>query len=175
MTKKADKKVYLLLGLMFVAVVIAVALNRGDPELRRALEENREFLIHMDGETIATVSLQDLLDLEPEVFTTTMSTSISKPRQVELEGVELRVVLEEQGIDTTDATGFIFAGYDRYYSPLTLKEVEKPGFIYVCLKMDGEVLKPQSEGGMGPFLMVTRDTPFAQRWCKYVESVEIRK
>lgn len=173
--KKADKTVYLLLGLMFVATVIAIMLNRGDPELRRALEENREFLIRMDGETIATVSLQDLIDLKPIEFTTTMSTSISRPRQVALEGVELRLLLEAKEIETADATGFVFNGYDRYYSPLSLKEVERPEFIYVCLKMDGEILKPQSEGGMGPFLMVTRDTPFAQRWCKYVEAVDIRR
>jgi hypothetical protein len=39
--------------------------------------------------------------------------------------------------------------------------------------MDGEILKTQSDGGYGPFMMVIRGSRFAQRWCKYVEAVDV--
>ena len=92
-----------------------------------------------------------------------------------LQGVELRDLLAALDIDTSGARYFIFSGLDGYDSPLTLKEVEKAQSIYICLSMDGEVLKPQAEGGWGSFMMVIRGSRFAQRWCKYVEAVDIIK
>jgi DMSO/TMAO reductase YedYZ molybdopterin-dependent catalytic subunit len=157
-------------------VVVAMAMARQsqfDPEHRRLLEENRQFIIRMNGEIIATVGYQDLMDLQIEEFTTTMTTSISPPRQVKLVGVELRYVLEALEIDRSEAKRFVFLGHDGYISHVRPAEVDKPGVIYLCLSMDGKVLKNQQEGGFGPFLMVIRGAPFAQRWCKYVESIEI--
>lgn len=172
--KKANRAVYLTLVLLFAVVVISAVLNRGDVELKRALAENRQFQIRRDGESILTVGLHELLDLEPVEFTTRLATSVSEPREVTLQGVELRLLLEALEIDTSEARYFVFSGLDGYYSPLTLAEVEKEEYIYICLAMDGEILKTQSEGGFGPFLMVIRGARFAQRWCKYVEAVDIK-
>jgi len=170
---KENKTVYIALGILLVAVIVLVFMNRRDPELRRALEENREFHIRVDGEFAAAVGLQALLDLNPEEFTTTFSTSVSAPRETVLKGVELRLLLESLGIDTSKAGRYIVSGLDAYYSPLTGAEVEKEDNVYICYSMDGEILKSQSEGGFGPFLMVIRGESFAQRWCKYVEAVDI--
>jgi len=141
--------------------------------MRRALEENREFQIRVDGEYAATASLQTLLDLNPVEFKTTLATSVSAPREVTLRGVELRALLTALDIDTANADHYVISGLDSYYSPLTRAEVEQDGLIYVCFAMDGEVLKPRSDGGDGPFLMVIRGSRFAQRWCKYVEAVDV--
>ena len=173
-SNKANRIVYIALALLFIAVVALVLLNRGDPELRRALEENREFLIRVEGEVAATVSLQDLLDLDPQEFTTMFATSVSAPRETTLGGVELRRLIEAFEIDISIAGYFIVSGLDSYYSPLTREEVENEDSVYICFSMDGEILKPQGEGGYGPFLMVIRDERFARRWCKYVESIDIR-
>jgi len=172
--KEANRTIYIILGLLFVAVLVLAILNRGDSELRRALEENREFQIRIEGEPAASVSLNALLDLDPQEFTTSLATSITAPRDVTLKGVELRLLLEAIGIDTTGAERYIISGLDRYYSPLTSAEVNREGLIYICFYMNGEVLKTQSEGGYGPFLMVIRGSRFAQRWCKYVEAIDIQ-
>ena len=169
-----NKVVYLVLSLLFVIMSVLAFLNRGDAELRRALEENREFQIRIEGEPVATVSLSTLLGLNPQEFTTTYATSISAPREATLQGVELRLLLDTLEIDTSKAAYYAVTGLDSYYSPLTKEEVEKEETIYICFSMDGEILKKQSEGGFGPFLLVIRDTRFAQRWCKYVESVDIK-
>jgi hypothetical protein len=170
---KANRRVYIVLVLLLIAVVVLVYLNRGDTELKRALLENREFQVLVDGEYTATANLQTLLDLNPQEFTTTFATSIAAARDTTLRGVELRLLLEALHIDTTGISHIIVSGLDEYYSPLTQAEIEKDGLIYICFSMDGDLLKPQSEGGFGPFLMVIRGSRFAQRWCKYVEAINV--
>jgi hypothetical protein len=154
-------------------MAVFVFINRGDAGLRRVLEENREFQIHVDGEGVATVCLDDLLDLKPQEFSTIMSTSIGVPRQVTLKGVELRMLLDALEIDTSQAVAVIVSGLDGYLSPLRAVEVNKAENVYICYALNGEILKTQREGSLGPFLMVVRGDRFAQRWCKYIEAVDI--
>ena len=90
-----------------------------------------------------------------------------------MRGVELRILIESLGIDITQAEHFVVSGLDGYFSPLTRTEILQEDLIYICYMMDGELLKPQDEGGFGPYFMVVRGTRFAQRWCKYVEAVDM--
>ena len=170
---RANKYIYITLALLLVIVAVLAFLNRGDPELRRALEENREFHIRIDGEHTVTVDLQTLLDLAPQEFTTSFATSIAAQRETVLRGVELRLLLEAFDIDITQASHIVASGLDSYYSPLALDEVKQEGVVYICYSMDGEIMKTQSEGGNGPFMMVIRGVRFAQRWCKYVEAIDV--
>ena len=171
--KKADKIVYLVLFLLLIAVAVLTLINRGDKVLRDALRDNREFLVRVNGEYAATVTMKELIGLGPEEFTTNFATSISAPREAAFRGVELRLLLDLLDIDTDGASHIVVSGLDSYYSPLSAAEARQEGKIYVCFSMDGEALKTQGEGGYGPFLMVIRDTPFAMRWCKYVEAIDV--
>jgi len=171
--KRANKIVYSILGLLLAAVALLAYLNRGDAELRRALAENREFQIRIDGNYAATVGLQTLIDIGLQEFTTPLATSISAPRNVTMRGVELRHLLEKLEIDTSQASHFVVSGMDGHHSPLSSAEVASEELIYICFAMDGEMLKPQNEGGFGPYLMVIKGARFAQRWCKYVEAVDV--
>jgi len=174
-TKNANKAVYLTLLLLVAAVVVLVLINSGDAELRRALEENREFRVLIDGEPAATIGLGALLGVEPQEFAATLASSVGLPREVTLKGVELRQLLETLDIDAAQASMIVVSGMDGYVSPLTNAEVNKAENVYICYSMDGAVLKTQSEGGYGPFLMVIRSERFAQRWCKYVDTVDVRR
>jgi len=170
---KKDKAVYLTLVLLLAVVAILAFLNRGDAELRRALEENREFQVRINGEYAATISLQDLIDENPAEFITSLATSIAAPRDAAFRGVEMRLLLEAAGIDISQASHFIVSGFDGYHSPVSRAEVDREDVVYICYTMDGKLLEPQSKGGYGPFLMVIRGERFAQRWCKYVEAVDV--
>ena len=171
--KKKDIRIYVILCILLISVAVLAIMNRGDAELRRALEENREFHIRVDGETVAVVGLQTLLDLEPQEFVTTFATSVSRPRETALRGVELRILLDALDIDTVDAAFYLATGLDGYYSRLSAEEVARAETVYICYMMDAEILKPQSEGGYGPFLLAIRGERFALRWCKYLEAVDI--
>jgi hypothetical protein len=171
--KNANKIVYITLLLLLAAVAGLAFLNRGDAGLRRALEENREFFVRVNGEHAATISLQTLLDMNPQEFTTSFATSITMPRDVTLRGIELRLLLEALEIDLENISHIVVSGLDRHYAPLSVEEVRQDGLVYICFSMDGEILAPQGEGGLGPFLMAIRGSRFAQRWCKYVEAVDV--
>ncbi|MCL1827876.1 MAG: hypothetical protein FWG32_00105 [Oscillospiraceae bacterium] len=173
-TKNANKAVYLTLGLLLIAVSVLAALNRGDAGLKRALEENREFLILTDGEPAVTVGLSDLLDLQPREFSAVMSSSMTSPREVIFKGVELRLILAGLDIDAADAAYIVVTGLDGYVTPLTPEEVYKPENVFMCFETDGEIMKTLGEGGFGPFMLVLPNERFAQRWCKYAETVDIR-
>jgi hypothetical protein len=163
------------MGLLLIVVVTLVLVNRGDAELRRALEENRQFQILVEGNIAVTVSLNDLIDMHPQEFITVMNTSANAPQEVSLKGVELRVLLDAFGIDAPPDASFIVSALDGYVSPLTRSEVYKEENAYICYSMDGEILKTWSDGGYGPFMMVLRSELFAQRWCKYVETIDVRR
>ena len=172
-TGKANALIYIVLGALLVVVAVLALINRSDAEIRRALEENREFLVNIDGEHVATVDFQYVLDLKPQEFTTPFATSVTVSRDTELLGVELRILLEALDIDISEAKRFTASGLDGYFSPLTREEVEREETVYICYSMDGKILTTKSEGGYGPFMMVIRDTSFAQRWCKYLGSIDV--
>ena len=163
-----------IVGVLLTTSAILAYMNRGDAALKRALQENRQFLLKADGDTAAIVNLQDLLDMGTESFSTRLSTSVASPRSTDLEGVELWAVYAHFGVDITDVTRFDVRGLDGYFSPLTADEVAAEKHVYICIAMDGEILTDKSAGGWGPFLLVIRDSDFAQRWCKYVEEIDAK-
>jgi DMSO/TMAO reductase YedYZ molybdopterin-dependent catalytic subunit len=171
---KSNRIIFIITGALVVAVAVLAFLNRGDAELRRALQENRQFLLQVDGETVAVVGLQDILDLQPVEFTTRLATSATLPREASFRGVELRHIYALFDVDVSGASLYVVRGLDGFASPLTAEEVASEGLVYLCIAMDGELLKNRSEGGWGPFLMVIRGAAFAQRWCKYVGEIDVR-
>ena len=178
MTKmaKANRIILLIVGVLLTAIVVLAYLNMNsdDVALKRALQENRQFLLKVNGETAAVVGLQDILDMETVKFTTRLSSTTITPRNADFEGVELRAIYERLGIDISGASIFDVRGLDGYDSPLSIDEVMAEEKIYVCIAMDGAILTDKGSGGWGPFLLVIRGSTFAQRWCKYVEEINAR-
>ncbi|MCL1805706.1 MAG: hypothetical protein FWG28_06900 [Clostridiales bacterium] len=173
---KRDNRFILVAVCVLLALVAALAyLNRGDAALKRALQENRQFVLKAGGETAAVVGLQDIIDIGTEKFTTRLSTSVTLPRDAEFEGAELRTIYARMGVDISEAALFDVRGLDGYFSPLKAEEVAAEGVVYVCISMDGELLADKSAGGWGPYLLVIRGSTFAQRWCKYVEEIDARR
>ena len=173
--KSETRIITAIISLLVIAVAVLIFLNRGDAALKQALQENRQFLLKVDGEVAAIVGLQDVLDLKPEEFTTRLSTSATLPRDTVLQGVELRRIYRHFDIDTSGAKLYAVRGLDGYFSPLRAEEVAAENKIYVCIAMDGAILTDKSSGGWGPFLLVIRGSAFAQRWCKYIEEIDAQQ
>jgi hypothetical protein len=171
---RANRAILIAVVALLAAIPPLAYLNRGDAALKRALQESRRFLLKVEGETAAVVGLQDLLDMEVGNFTTRLSTSASAPRDADFQGVELRLIYEHFGVDVSEAAVYDVRGLDGFHSPLAASEVAAERAIYICFAMDGDILPDSGNGGWGPFLMVVRDAPFAQRWCKYVEEIDAR-
>ena len=172
--ERPNRIILTIICVLLMLISVLAYLNSGDVALKRALQENRQFLLKVDGETAAVVHLQDILDAGTESFTTRLSSTTITPRSADFEGVELRSLYAYLDVDVSAAALFDVRGLDGYFSPISSAEVASENKIYICISMDGEILKDKSAGGWGPFMLVIRGAAFAQRWCKYVEEIDAR-
>lgn len=172
--KKNTKIILLIVGILTIFVAILTMLYNGDIEERKALEDNREFIIKIGGVQAAKVTMGDLASMDPITFTTVMDTSNTSPTDVEFTGVEVKEICRINDIDLSNASVFEFKALDNYTTAITLDEILTQDNVYVCFKKNGEMLKEKSEGGMGPFLVVIKSSKFSQRWCKYLMEMNIR-
>ena len=173
-SNRGSRSIYQTLSVFVVIVIVLIFFSDSDPELRQALEEKREFLILSNGEHEASVRLEVFIAMEPQEFTTSFDLAGSGMRETVFKGVELRFILETYNIDASSANEFLLFGLESSYQPITRDEVEKEENVYVCYSMDGEIMKLQSEGGLGPFVIVVRDELRSQRLLRYVEAIDIR-
>jgi spermidine/putrescine-binding protein len=54
-----------------------------------------------------------------------------------------------------------------------MEEAQNVRNVYIAYQINGEDLKSKAQGGNGPYQLVILSDPFSQRWCKYVNGVEI--
>ena len=171
--KKSTLIIIICVAVLAAAVAVFAILNAANISAKKELEMNAEYIIKY-GDIQERVTMQDMLDLNPVEFKATMDTSTTDPASVTFTGVELKDICEYYGIDISTASVFEVRALDGYSSALTLDEVLADDNVYICLLMDGEVLEPKSQGGYGPYMMVINSSQFSQRWCKFVQEIEIR-
>ncbi len=175
MKKVKKSTLIVIIGVVVLAAAVAVfaVLNADDISYKRELEMNAEFVVKY-GDAEKRVTMQDMLDMKPVEFSATMDTSTTDPTPVMFTGVELKNICESLDIDISSAEVFEVRALDGYSSAVVLDEVLTEGNVYICLLMNGEVLKTKSEGGFGPYMMVINSAEFSQRWCKFVQEIDIR-
>ncbi len=172
-TNKGRIGIIITVSLLLTAIAGFAYLNAGSVAALKELEMEAEFLLTA-GEREITIGMGDILALEPVEFETTMRTSTTGATPVTFTGVELSKVLEKYAVAVSPKTTIQVIALDGYTSALTGEEILAPENIYLCIAMDGEALKPRSEGGCGPYYLVIRTAEFAQRWCKCVGGIVIK-
>ncbi len=170
---KGTKIVIICVIILTAGVALFAALNADDISQKRELELNAGFIIKYENAE-KCITMKDMLSLNPVEFTAIMDTSTTNPAEVTFTGVELKKICESIGLDISGAEVFEVRALDGYSSALSIDEVMSEGNVYICINMNGEVLKTKSEGGFGPYMMVIISSEFSQRWCKFVEEISIR-
>ncbi|NMB00590.1 MAG: molybdopterin-dependent oxidoreductase [Firmicutes bacterium] len=160
-------------AVLLVLVVVFAHLNAGNVDLKKDLEIKAEFVFVHDSDSYR-VTMNDVLALNPVEFTAVMNTSTTDPTPVTFTGVELSKLCERYNIHISPDSVVLVKALDGYASALTGSEVLTEDNVYICIHMNGEALKPKKEGGLGPYLMVIKNVQFSQRWCKFVEEIEVR-
>lgn len=87
------------------------------------------------------------------------------------EGSELRVLLEEKGIEISEDSVIFVTGEDGYSAELTGAEIFEKGKVYVALSQNGAMIE-NSEGGQGAQMIVFGD-PDSKRKVKYLKIVSV--
>jgi hypothetical protein len=170
--KKGTLILLIVIAVLVVAVAVFAILNAGSLEEKYKLEENAEFKI-TTGDTQITVTMDDILSLDPVEFEATMDTSTTDPTPVMFTDVELKKILDYFNIDYSAAETYEVTALDGYASALTQEEVMTDENVYIVIKKEGEALGTKSEGGSGPYMMIIRSATYSQRWCKFVEEITI--
>ncbi len=160
-------------SLLLIAITGLAYLNAGSVAAFKELEMEAKFLL-TDGGREISVGMEDILALQPAQFETTMRTSTTGATPVTFTGVELRNILENYAVDIEPHSTLQIMAMDGYTSAVTGQEVLEEKNIYLCIAMNGEALKPRSEGGSGPYYLVIRTAEFAQRWCKCVGRIVVK-
>jgi len=94
------------------------------------------------------------------------STSKSPSAPISLEGVPLREVLDRLEIDVRGTERCLSRASDNYSTVIGAGEALDPENAFIAAAQNGEPLKPLINGGDGPFMLVLRKDPFANRWCR---------
>ena len=176
MVKKLGKEalgILVVIAVLVVVVVVFAYLNAGDLDRKRDLETSAEFVL-IYGDKEHRVSREDIVALGPVEFSTVMRTSTTGPASVTFTGVELRTVLEEYKVDIQADSTIEVKALDGYASAIQGEEVLEHKNVYITIAMNGEPLKPKSEGGLGPYYLVIRNGEFSQRWVKFMEEIIVR-
>lgn len=158
------------IGLLLAVVVLWLlsgnSLNSGEKA------DKISFLV--DGEELAVLDKDFILAQESKTFPAVIRSSGQRPQRVEYSGVLLSGLLDQLGVDWTDKKQIIVKAVDGYVTALSPAEFNGNNNIYIAYAMNGEDLKPRSQGGDGPYQLVIPRDPFSQRWCKYVTEIEIK-
>ncbi len=166
------KILLVIIAVLVIMITIFSRLNAGDVSYKKELEMNAVFELK-SGETTVQITMDDMLSLNPVPVSAVMDTSNTDPTDVSFSGVELKDVFEFADMEISSETIEV-RSLDGYTSALTKEEIMTEDNVYICLAMDDEPLKPKSEGGMGPYLMIIKSSEFSQRWCKFVQEVVIQ-
>ncbi len=169
-SKKSAIIICVIVVILGAAVAIFASLNAGDVAYKKELEMSAIYEIKQ-GDTIAQVTMDDMLALSPVTVDAVLDTSTTDPTDVQFSGVELKKVLESKGIDFSGADSVEVRSLDGYTSAITADEIMMDDNVYICIAQGEESLKTKSEGGMGPYLMIIKSSSYSQRWCKFVQEI----
>lgn len=175
MKKKNIIIISIVVVLLIIAVAVFAALNAGDIQEKKTLEENALISVTAGGKEVAKID-SDLIDsLEPEEFSATKDTSETGPQDYQYTGIPLADALEELDLEPADYSSLVARAIDGYTVAFEIGEVLEEDNIYIVFKENGEFLGTKSEGGKGPYMIVVRKDQFSQRWCKYLVELELIK
>ncbi|MGI6343990.1 MAG: molybdopterin-dependent oxidoreductase [Bacillota bacterium] len=159
--------------LLVAAIAVTAFLNRQDIADRRELQADAAFLILREDQTIK-LDMEMLQELPSEEFVVTLRSSSAADRDHTYRGVELRVLLREQGLNLESTQTVTVKAVDGYAVVLSGEEALLEENVYLTYLRDGKPLGTKADGGSGPFQLVIRRDTFAQRWCKFVSEIVIK-
>jgi hypothetical protein len=174
--KKRNIIIIISVIVVLVAVIAVLAvLNAGDVKEKKALEAKELISIKAEGQELASIGSDLINSLDVVDFSATKDTSETGPEEHYYTGVAIMDILSELDIDLQGYSSLVARAIDGYTVAFDIQEVMAEENIYIVFKEDGEFLGTKSQGGKGPYMVIVRNDPFSQRWCKYLIELEFMK
>ncbi|MCL1874054.1 MAG: molybdopterin-dependent oxidoreductase [Clostridiales bacterium] len=162
MTKQAKNVSIILLALALLLAVLAWANSRSLSDTAPA-----QIGLKLDGDVLALLDKEDLLAFPGHTFTITQRSAGQGIRDYIYTGVELKLIIESQGIDISRLKQVTVRGGDGYISLVSARELQEEDNIYLVYAANGQDLS-----GKHPYQLVICSDYFALRWCRLVREIE---
>ncbi len=172
--EKTTKIVIFFIIILVVVVSITLFLNREDTDERKEMLSSAEVKLLVSGEEVATLSMEDIQAAEVEEFEAVYDTSKTEPVMLNYTGVQLKYIMEQQGVDFNEKETVILSAVDGYTVAYSMEEVLMDKNVYLTYAEEGELLKSKEEGGSGPYQTIVVSDTFSSRRCKWLTTIEVR-
>lgn len=161
------------IAVLVIAVGVLAYLNQQGLGALQS-QDNPRLRITAQGEEVAVLELQELIDLGAHEFQATLRSSGSPDRDSSYRGVSLKAVLEhvDPGL-VQRAREIIARAEDGYVVAYSIDELQMADHLYVVFEEEGKPLAGKGQGGSGPLLLMARQDEFGQRWCKFLVEVSL--
>ena len=173
-----NKQNKVILGIIVIlAVILGVTgfLNRGATAEKAALNDNAIFKVMINGEEVASRNMVEIQALGEVNFEANLKTSGKDPIPYVYSGVLLKTILEDAGVDLSNAKGVVVSAVDGYAVSITMEKIMSKDNVYVAYQREGDLIGTREEGGKGPYQMIVSKDAFSQYWCKYALSADVQK
>ncbi len=171
---KITKIVIFIIIILGVVVSITLFLNREDTDQRKEMLSSAEVKLMVSGEEIATLSMEDIQAAGVEEFEAVYDTSKTEPVMLNYTGVQLKNILEQNGVDLDGKETVILSAVDGYTVAYSMEEVLMDKNVYLAYAEEGELLKSREEGGSGPYVTIVVSDTFSSRRCKWLTIIEVQ-
>ncbi|HAJ95781.1 MAG TPA: hypothetical protein DCP02_06065 [Actinobacteria bacterium] len=161
-------------AVLIIIVGVMAALNSSSIRSRKELQDSACIIIKKGGEEIASIDMEYISSAGEEDFQADLDTSETDPEEHLYSGVPLIKVLNLLEINMDGIETVIVRALDGYTVAFDISEAEDEENMYIAYKIDGQYLKDKSQGGLGPYQIITRKDPYSQRWCKFVMEIDLQ-
>lgn len=159
---------------LIVVVSISAYLNKQSVQEKKEMMQEAKFQIIIDDKSVAEPNMEEIMNMDPVQYEANINKSGKDPVTHNFTGVPLINILEKYKVDLSEKLQVIATAVDGYTVAYSISEVKDKDNIYITYKMDDKLLGPKEEGGRGPFMLVVREDPFSQRWCKFLIEVKVQ-
>lgn len=175
MKTKQNKWIVMIIMALAVVLVISGRLNRDAAATKAKLNEDAVFIVMENGEEAATWHMAEIQAMGETDFDANLKTNGKDPIPYIYTGVLLKTIIEESGVDLTDAKGIVVTAADGYAVSVTMDKLMEDDNVYLAYMREGDLIGTREEGGKGPYQMIISKDQFSQFWCKYALSVDVQK
>lgn len=175
MKTKQNKWIVLIIMALAVVLVITGRLNQDAASMKAKLNEEAVFIVMEKGQEVATWHMGEIQAMGEADFSANLKTNGKDPIPYTYTGVLVKTIIEESGVDLTDAKGIVVTAADGYAVSVTMDKLMEDDNVYLAYMREGDLIGTREEGGKGPYQMIISKDQFSQYWCKYALSVDVEK
>ena len=168
------KTVISIMAVLVLLIAVLLYIDKDRAGEMAVSAQKAQFVIKSSGNVLYTLGLNDIKSAGEESFKAVLKASGKEPVYLDYKGCQLKELLKSKNIDTAGKTMIVVKAADGFSIAYSIEEVMTEKMIYIAIEEEGELLKPASEGGRGPYQTIVVSDQFSNRRCKHAVEADLR-